>query len=847
MRVAAFDSALIGFGIGSLIHTESIAESTIDAEPHEIDPPPMNKNSSSTQLTRSILVRLLGNVGSIALMTFAILWGESAWADPTVTRTSGSVLYIEEDTTPQLRGNYISYQITNDATPRTNVWVKLRNLPAYSSTGNITLAQYEDGLVQLGAMAAGETKTAFFYVYSGASPGQGKATSPTNSHNVDVYEGNPSQLGNLLINSTTPAFSFTEIRETLSTNANTVSAITTGPTPPELGGIVTIEITNADTKQVGVNDSIYLSPATFADWPANKFELFETSFTPTGSSVSVKDTLALTLNSQTTYTTIFKFRAVATTTQPTSVSSAMQIGSGNQVKHTDVSGYAANTAIKQIGTVGSNLQLQKLVSQSQLVAGGTVTYTLRLTNSGSQAAIIQDFMDTLPAGVTVVSGTSKFNGVAIAEPTGTGQTKTWAGSFSIPAGSPSVPTARDLTFQATIPNTEGTYLNSAIAHIGNVQIDSTLLTTDNAPATIPVQVTPPQGFKSVKLTVDADSSATISAGDTLTWTVSYINKSSTTSIPNFQITDLLLTNAPITSTGAQTISINTAQGSTAPNKNTSYTGVGTSNNLLASPINLLPGGVITVSIPVKINALTPANTILSNQSIATGTGLMAAGVNTDNVDRTTPSADSTTNAGATVILGVFGVASRTLPSGDALVSGDLPDAVGYYPTWLNEPITPDLSVVDNSQPIVFLHGELVGYGVGDRFETLQQAATNAQRNPGGSTEATVGTSPPTDDLTVPTGPATTSASVGEQVGGPQQTFRLVLPVGFTQRGNSLKQGGGSTFPGHTVDSTTYVDVSAHQMLTVPLNEGCRQQMPSSRPILRRNLWMVFDPKASKCS
>ena len=218
-----------------------------------------------------------------------------------------------------------------------------------------------------------------------------------------------------------------------------------------------------------------------------------------------------------------------------------------------------------------------------------------------------------------------------------------------------------------------------------------------------------------------------------------------------------------------------------------------------------------------------------------------------NVDRTTPSADSTTNAGATVILGVFGVASRTLPSGDALVSGDLPDAVGYYPTWLNEPITPDLSVVDNSQPIVFLHGELVGYGVGDRFETLQQAATNAQRNPGGSTEATVGTSPPTDDLTVPTGPATTSASVGEQVGGPQQTFRLVLPVGFTQRGNSLKQGGGSTFPGHTVDSTTYVDVSAHQMLTVPLNEGCRQQMPSSRPILRRNLWMVFDPKASKCS
>lgn len=162
-----------------------------------------------------------------------------------------------------------------------------------------------------------------------------------------------------------------------------------------------------------------------------------------------------------------------------------------------------------------------------------------------------------------------------------------------------------------------------------------------ASATSQVTVVLPlvQGFKSVKLTVDADNSATISTGDTLTWTLFYINNSSTTSIPNFQIIDPLPPNVAITSNGAQTITINTAQGSTAPAKNASYTGAGISgastNNLLSSPITLSPGGVITVSIPVKINVGTPANTILSNQSIANGTGLIATGVKTDNVDRTT--------------------------------------------------------------------------------------------------------------------------------------------------------------------------------------------------------------------
>jgi fimbrial isopeptide formation D2 family protein len=149
-----------------------------------------------------------------------------------------------------------------------------------------------------------------------------------------------------------------------------------------------------------------------------------------------------------------------------------------------------------------------------------------------------------------------------------------------------------------------------------------------------------QGFKSVKLTNDADNSATISPGDTLIWTVSYVNTNSS-SINNFQITDKLPAEVTIASTGGQTITVNAAQG-TAPALNSGYTGVG-SNTLVSSPITLQPGGAITVSIPVTINATTPSGTVLSNQATANGDGLLQA-LKSDNVDQTTTSLPS----GATV-------------------------------------------------------------------------------------------------------------------------------------------------------------------------------------------------------
>jgi fimbrial isopeptide formation D2 family protein/uncharacterized repeat protein (TIGR01451 family) len=144
-----------------------------------------------------------------------------------------------------------------------------------------------------------------------------------------------------------------------------------------------------------------------------------------------------------------------------------------------------------------------------------------------------------------------------------------------------------------------------------------------------------QGFKSVKLTNDLDNSASITPGDTLTWTVSYIN-TGLKNITNFQIADKLPTEVAIASTGTQTITVNSAQG-TVPTRNSSYTGAGNTgevtNNLLSSPMTLLPGGVVTVNIPVTVNPGTTAGTSLSNQAIASGDGVL--GLLSDKVDQTT--------------------------------------------------------------------------------------------------------------------------------------------------------------------------------------------------------------------
>jgi uncharacterized repeat protein (TIGR01451 family) len=145
------------------------------------------------------------------------------------------------------------------------------------------------------------------------------------------------------------------------------------------------------------------------------------------------------------------------------------------------------------------LTLAKTASASPVLTNGTLTYTLRVTNTGPSAYTLADFVDTpptSPGAPAYVAGSSKFNGTAIANPTAAGGKLTWTGSFSVPAGS-----SRDLTYQMTMPNTHGAYTNSAVAHFDGYQVDTTQSVTDNAPAGATVQVNTPPSIDLCKTVV----------------------------------------------------------------------------------------------------------------------------------------------------------------------------------------------------------------------------------------------------------------------------------------------------------------------------------------------------------
>ncbi|MDH3987402.1 MAG: hypothetical protein OEV12_13480, partial [Gammaproteobacteria bacterium] len=87
----------------------------------------------------------------------------------TITRTSAPSIALSNKYpgTPH-NGHYAAYRVTNNgATPYTDVWATIGSF----SGPAISAASGEDGLVHLGAMAAGETKMAYFYLATTADSG----------------------------------------------------------------------------------------------------------------------------------------------------------------------------------------------------------------------------------------------------------------------------------------------------------------------------------------------------------------------------------------------------------------------------------------------------------------------------------------------------------------------------------------------------------------------------------------------------------------------------------------------------------------------------------------------------
>src|SRR5437867_3379420 len=120
------------------------------------------------------------------------------------------------------------------------------------------------------------------------------------------------------------------------------------------------------------------------------------------------------------------------------------------------------------------LSTTKTADASAVTAGGTDGYTITIHNPDASSVVVNSVTDTLPAGFAYVANST--TGATTTNPTISGQTLTWNGSFSAPAGG-------DVTlhFNVTASSTPGTYFNNAGGDAGTVAVVST---GDTAPITV---------------------------------------------------------------------------------------------------------------------------------------------------------------------------------------------------------------------------------------------------------------------------------------------------------------------------------------------------------------------------
>jgi uncharacterized repeat protein (TIGR01451 family) len=120
------------------------------------------------------------------------------------------------------------------------------------------------------------------------------------------------------------------------------------------------------------------------------------------------------------------------------------------------------------------LSTTKTADSSTVAAGGPDGYTITIHNPNASSVVVNSVTDTLPAGFAYVA--SSTTGATAADPAISGQTLTWNGSFSAPAGG-------DVTlhFNVTASGTAGTYYNNAGGDAGTVVV---VPTGDTAPITV---------------------------------------------------------------------------------------------------------------------------------------------------------------------------------------------------------------------------------------------------------------------------------------------------------------------------------------------------------------------------
>ena len=402
-----------------------------------------------------------------------------ASANITVDTLHGPALYIDTGISPQLRGAYGGYRVTNNTGAAIgNAWVALSGFSGVVSIGAGQPSEY-----RLGSMADGAGVSSFFYFTASGS------SASAQPHTVTVYDGRPGIAGTTALCEI--AGGFDAVDETIKAAANKVTGVSVDDTTPAVGQSITVTVTG-DTGVIGAGTagdpgSFWMSPAAELGWPAGAFTLRSTTLVMSADGSAPDSTyedilrIANASGPDRSYTITYVFEITDVTAGPTEIRPVQQIASGTQIKHTDANAYPS---IPSVEPATFEATLTKVADTAEIPAvGGQVGYTISVS---SPAAIsLSDLEDDIPAGATFVAGSAAWNSTPIPDPTLAAGVLTFDGPFAIDGVTDGV-----LTYLLQIDGYASTGVasltNSVIAHVGSASIDTTASSSDNAPGTATV-------------------------------------------------------------------------------------------------------------------------------------------------------------------------------------------------------------------------------------------------------------------------------------------------------------------------------------------------------------------------
>ncbi len=251
-----------------------------------------------------------------------------------ITRRSSAVLYINDDISPEKRGQYALYEIENTGTASIDAYVKVDNF-----VGDIRLGDQEDGVFHIGVLAPNEIGHAYlFFVTDLTISGQNGNISGTNTHTVNVFDGDPESGGILNVSED---FDIAIIEDVIKASANKVTGVVINGSPV-LGSSFSISVTG-ETGTIGAEKVVNFTAATNVNWPSNAFKLTHSlvNFTKIGNGNNKNDGLTFEneLNFEvldtknTAYEITYTYSVVDTTSTTTIYEPTAYISSGTQFKH----------------------------------------------------------------------------------------------------------------------------------------------------------------------------------------------------------------------------------------------------------------------------------------------------------------------------------------------------------------------------------------------------------------------------------------------------------------------------------------------------------------------------------